>query len=430
MDKRSKSKTLFERSLNVIPGGVNSPARAFRAVEGTPVFMDSAKGSYLFDVDGNRYIDYIGSWGPMILGHCHPQVIHEVNKQIVKSSSFGAPTELEAAMAEQVISMVPGLETIRMVNSGTEACMSAIRLARGYTNRTKIIKFSGCYHGHYDSFLVKAGSGVMTAGLSSSSGVSDQTAADTIIAEYNNIQSVKEIFTHNIDQIAALIVEPVAGNMGCIPPDTGFLAGLADLCKENGSLFVLDEVMTGFRLAKGGATQLFDLDPDIICFGKIIGGGLPVGAFGGKKKIFESLAPLGPVYQAGTLSGNPLAMAAGLKTLQILDESPFIYENLNQNTKTLAAGLQHIFDQNEIQVQINQIGSMMSVFFTDLEVKDYQSAGESATQRFNDFFWGMLDEGVYLPPSKYESWFLSTEHAQTEIDYTLQAADKVIKSLD
>jgi len=426
---RQKSKNLFERSKKIIPGGVNSPARAFKSVGGNPIFMESAKGAFLYDVEGNKYIDYINSWGPMILGHAHAQVVEAIHKQAEKSSSFGAPTVLEAEMAEQVIKMVPGLELIRMVNSGTEACMSAIRLARGYTGKNKIIKFSGCYHGHHDSFLVKAGSGLMTAGLADSKGVSAEVASQTLIANFNDLESVKSVLNNNLDEIAALIIEPVAGNMGCIPPSLGFLQEVRQLCVEHKVVFILDEVMTGFRLAKGGAQELYHVEADVVCFGKIIGGGLPVGAFGGKKEIFDHLAPNGPVYQAGTLSGNPLAMTAGLTTLKILESQPNVYENIEKNTTNLKQGLTELLTKKSVPHQINHIGSMMSIFFTDEAVTDYDSAKRTDTEFFSKLFWGMIEKGVYLPPSNFESWFVSNCHKEEIIVQTLESAKSVIKSI-
>lgn len=417
----STSKALFERSQKSIPGGVNSPVRAFRSVGGTPIFMKRAKGPYMYDSDGNRYIDYINSWGPMILGHAHREVVEAIQDQAIRSSSFGTPTELEAQMAEQVIKMVPGLETIRMVNSGTEACMSAIRLARGYTGRHKIIKFSGCYHGHHDSFLVKAGSGALTFGMVDSKGVTPTTAADTLIANYNDLENVKAIFEANENEIAGIILEPVTGNMGCILPKPGFLEGIRKLCDQYGSCMILDEVMTGFRLAPGGAQEVFNIEADIVCFGKIIGGGLPVGAFGGKKRIFESLAPLGPVYQAGTLSGNPLAMAAGLKTLQILDKHPEIYAQINQRTKRLSTEVSKELESKGISHQYHQIGSMTSFFFTHLPVTNFAQAKQTDTELFGKLFWRLAERGVYLPPSNFESWFVSHTHDDDVISETLQA---------
>jgi glutamate-1-semialdehyde 2,1-aminomutase len=415
-----KSESLFNRSKKFIPGGVNSPVRAFNSVGGTPVFMKRAKGAYLFDEDGNSYVDLINSWGPMILGHAHPDVINAVKEQIELSFTYGAPTEKELVMAELICSMVPGLEMVRMVNSGTEACMSAVRLARGYTGKKKIIKFAGCYHGHHDSFLVQAGSGALTLGSPNSPGVPEETAANTLIAEFNDLESVKGLFEQH-DDIACVITEPVAGNMGCIAPNEGFLHGLKDLCHANGSLLVLDEVMTGFRLAPGGAQELYNIQADIICFGKIIGGGMPVGAFGGRREIFNHLAPLGPVYQAGTLSGNPVAMAAGITTLTILKNNPQIYDGIAKVVDTLHTELNSILNKKGIAHQINSVGSMISIFYTDKEVTSYSSAKTTDTELFAKIFHHGLKSGIYLPPSNYESWFLGNGMGEKEVKTILSA---------
>lgn len=418
-----RSSALFKEAKKVLPGGVNSPVRAFKSVGGTPVFMEKAKGAYLYDADGNEYIDYINSWGPMILGHAHTKVTEAVVEQVKNGTSFGTPTELETEIAEMVINMVPNIDKIRFVNSGTEACMSAIRLARGYTGRDKIIKFSGCYHGHSDSFLIQAGSGLATFGEPNSPGVTQGTAKDTILVNYNDLEGVKEILEQNKNEIAAIILEPVAGNMGCIPPKEGFLEGLRELCDESGSLLIFDEVMTGFRLALGGAQELFGINADIVTFGKVIGGGLPVGAFAARDEIMKCLAPEGPVYQAGTLSGNPLAMRAGLTTLQILKTLPYYHEELEDATLRIAEGINEIFTQKGIEHQINMVGSMMSVFFTAEEVVDFESAKTAHNPVFNQFYHHMLSHGVYLPPSSFETWFIGLSIGDDEIEKTLTAVE-------
>lgn len=409
------SEKLFEASKKLIPGGVNSPVRAFKSVGGTPVFISRAQGAYLIDEDDNSYVDLINSWGPMIMGHAHPAIIEAVTAQIQKSFTYGTPTKKELEMAELMCEMVPGLEMVRMVNSGTEACMSAVRLARGYTGKKKIIKFAGCYHGHHDSFLVEAGSGALTLGSPNSPGVPEETAANTLIAQFNDLESVTSLFEKHED-IACIIVEPVAGNMGCITPAEGFLQGLRDICDQHAALFVLDEVMTGFRLAPGGAQELYGIQADIICYGKIIGGGMPVGAFGGKREIFQHLAPLGPVYQAGTLSGNPVAMTAGITTLKILKNTPEIYTQLNETVETLKTELGAILDHKGIAHSINSIGSMMSIFYSDQEITDYQSAKATDVSLFSKIFHHGLKNGIYLPPSNYESWFISRVIKDKEIE--------------
>lgn len=418
------SKALFKRAQQSIPGGVNSPARAFNSVGGTPVFIEKAKGSVLTDVDGREFVDYVGSWGPMILGHAYEPVIKAVQKAAAKSTSFGAPTEIEVKMAELVKKMAPGVDKIRMVNSGTEACMSAIRVARGYTGRDKIIKFEGNYHGHGDSFLINAGSGALTLGTPSSPGVTEGTAKDTLTADFNNLNSVKELLKEYEDEVAAIIVEPVAGNMGCIPPQKGFLAGLRELCDAQDTVLIFDEVMTGFRVAQGGAQQRFGVTADLVTYGKIIGAGLPVGAFGGSKEIMQVVSPDGPVYQAGTLSGNPLAMAAGYALLTELYENPVHYDELEQKTTYLFRGLKGVFAEYEEPVHINRAGSMMSIFFTGEDVTDFKTARTTDEKLFKQFFHEMLKNGVYLPPSPYESWFLASSHTETLIDKTVKAADK------
>ncbi|MBX5438003.1 MAG: glutamate-1-semialdehyde 2,1-aminomutase [Thermoflavifilum sp.] len=425
----NRSQQLFAQAQRVIPGGVNSPVRAFRHVGGTPPFIASAKGAYLYDADGNRYIDYVNSWGPMIMGHAYEPVVRAIQQQAEHSTSFGAPTELEVLMAEQIIRMVPGIDQVRMVNSGTEACMTAIRLARGYTGKNKMIKFEGCYHGHADSFLVSAGSGVATLDIQQVPGVPASIAEDTLVAPYNNLQAVDLLLEAHAGEIAALIVEPVAGNMGCIPPEPGFLEGLQQRCKAHGIVFILDEVMTGFRIAPGGAQQYFGLDADLITFGKIIGGGLPVGAIGGKQAIMSHLAPAGEVYQAGTLSGNPLAMIAGYTLLRELDLNRHIYETLATRTRQLADGLNSEFAKAGVVHQINQFASMLSVFFTEYPVRDFQAAKAAGNELFKQFFHAMLRRGIYLPPSPFESWFVSYALSEADVEETIQAAGESIREV-
>ena len=424
-----RSSALFKAAQNVIPGGVNSPVRAFKAVGGTPIFVERAKGAYLYDADGNKLIDYIASWGPMILGHAHEPVIDAVKSRADLGTSFGMPTALETQIAELAISMVPNIDKIRFVNSGTEACMSAVRLARGVTKREKIIKFSGCYHGHSDSFLIEAGSGAVTFGSPSSPGVTIGTAKDTLLAPYNNIEAVTQLFIEYPDEIAAIIIEPVAGNMGCIPPAEGFLEGLRSLCDQYESLLIFDEVMTGFRLAKGGAQELLGIKADIVTFGKVLGGGLPVGAFAAKNDIMKYLAPEGPVYQAGTLSGNPLAMSAGLAMLQELNDNDQVFIRLATKTARLHEGLASILKDSKIPYQINRLGSMISLHFTENEVIDFETATSGNNKRFNKYFHGMLNEGIYLPPSAFESYFLNDALSIEDIDFTINAFKKVINTL-
>lgn len=418
----TNSQQLFSRAQQSIPGGVNSPVRAFKSVGGTPLFMKRAKGAYLYDADDNRYIDYINSWGPMIMGHAFEPVVKAIAEKAGDSTSFGAPTELEVEMAELVKSMVPNVDLIRMVSSGTEACMSAIRLARGYTGRNKIIKFEGCYHGHADSFLVKAGSGVATFGIQTVPGVTAGVAADTLTAAYNDLEAVKKLVADHKEQIAAIIIEPVAGNMGCIIPEEGFLKGLRQLCDEEGIVFIFDEVMTGFRLAQGGAQERLGIAADLITYGKIIGAGMPVGAFGGKQAIMEHIAPLGSVYQAGTLSGNPLAMIAGYTLLSYLKENKAIYTQLEEKTTYLKKGLEDVFKTAKTPFVINQLGSMISVHFSEQPVKDFDSAAAANNALFSKFFHAMLNRGVYLPPSAFETWFLSNALTQKDLDITIEAA--------
>ena len=425
--KKNKSEALFTEAQKYIPGGVNSPVRAFKQVGGTPMFMQSAEGAYLYDVDGNKYIDYINSWGPMILGHRHPAVVEAVVKQTSKAFSFGTPTELEVEMAKLITEMVPGCEMVRMVNSGTEACMSAVRLARGYTGKTKILKFEGHYHGHADMFLKSAGSGVATLNIKSPGGVPASVSSDTIIIPFNDEAQLNEAFRQYADELACVIVEPVAGNMGCVPPLPGFLEHLRKLCTENDIVLIFDEVMTGFRLAKGGAQELFGITADLVTLGKIIGGGLPVGAFGGKKKIMELIAPLGNVYQAGTLSGNPIAMTAGLATLTVLNTTPEIYSELTTKTNFLATSFREMLGKHGVPAVVNQLGSMMSVHFCEAPVTNFADAKRGDNDTFKKFFHGMLSAGIYLPPSAYESWFLSSALSQKDVDYTLNTAEKILK---
>lgn len=417
------SETLFSRAQQTIPGGVNSPVRAFKGVGGTPVFIEKAKGAYIFDTDGKKYIDYVGSWGPMILGHNHPAILSAVLKTAENGLSFGAPTPLEIELAELVCQLVPSIEMVRMVSSGTEATMSAIRLARGYTNRDKIIKFEGCYHGHSDSLLVKAGSGALTLGQPSSPGVPEDFAKHTITCEYNNLESVKQAFEQYPNDIACLIIEPVAGNMNCIPPKSGFLQGLRELCDQYGAVFIIDEVMTGFRVALAGAQSYYGVTPDLTTLGKVIGGGMPVGAFGGKKEIMQYIAPTGPVYQAGTLSGNPIAMAAGLACLNEL-KTAGNEQRLAQLTEKLALGLKKLADKHNIPFIVQYVGGMFGLFFTDQnKVESYQDVMKCDVQAFNTFFHKMLEKGIYLAPSAFEAGFMSLAHTEEDINHTLAMAD-------
>jgi glutamate-1-semialdehyde 2,1-aminomutase len=427
--KISHSKNLFERAQQSIPGGVNSPVRAFKSVGGTPLFIEKAKGGYLYDADGNKYIDYIASWGPMILGHAHKPVIKAIQKHAVNSTSFGAPTELEIDMAELIISMVPNVDLVRMVSSGTEACMSAVRLARGYTGKNKIIKFEGNYHGHADPFLVKAGSGVATLDIQTVPGVTAGVSQDTLTAAYNDIAAVEKLVQENAGQIAAIIVEPVAGNMGCIIPKEGFLEGLRTICDKENIVLIFDEVMTGFRLSAGGAQERLGIAADLVTYGKVIGGGMPVGAFGGKRAIMEHIAPLGNVYQAGTLSGNPIAMIAGYTTLKELKNKPEIYLSLEAKTTYLREGLHMAMSKSNIPFVINQLGSMISIHFSDKPVTDFLSASQCNIPLFNQLFHFMLSHGVYLPPSAYESWFLNDALSYKDLDKTIRVFKKFIKSV-
>ena len=425
----SRSQELFNRAQQSIPGGVNSPVRAFKSVGGTPVFIKSAKGAYLYDADGNRYIDFINSWGPMILGHAYEPLVKAIQEKVLDSTSFGAPTELEIEMAELIKSMAPNIDLIRMVSSGTEACMSALRLARGYTGRNKFIKFEGCYHGHADPFLVKAGSGLATFNIQTVPGVTGGVSNDTLTAPYNNLTTVEKLINENKNEIAAIIIEPVAGNMGCIPPLPGYLEGLRKICDEEKIVFIFDEVMTGFRLAQGGAQERLKINADLVTYGKVIGGGMPVGAFGGKKEIMQHIAPLGNVYQAGTLSGNPVAMIAGHTLLKNLKEDPSIYSELEEKTNYLHNGLSEVFKEINLPFIINQVGSMISVHFSRQPVTDFATAASANNQFFNKFFHAMLKRGVYLPPSAFETWFVSDAITHDDINYTIEAAKESLKEI-
>jgi len=420
---------LFSQAQHHIPGGVNSPVRAFKGVGGDPIFFREGKGAWITDAEGNRYIDYIGSWGPMILGHAHPEVISAVQESVTHGLGFGAPTEIEIEMADTLCRLVPSMELVRMVSSGTEATMSAIRLARGYTGRDKIVKFEGCYHGHADSLLVKAGSGALTLGVPSSGGVPASLAEHTLTLTYNDLDSVRDCFAELADQIACIIVEPVAGNMNCIPPNKGFLQGLREICDQSGAVLIFDEVMTGFRVSLGGAQEYYDVKPDLTTLGKVVGGGLPVGAFGGKREVMECIAPLGPVYQAGTLSGNPVAMAAGLSTLKLI-QAPDFHKKLSATVNTLVTGLKERADKAGIGLAVNQVGGMFGVFFTDeKEVSTFEQVTKCDQERFKKFFHGMLEQGIYLAPSSYEAGFVSAAHGDAEIQATLDAAEKVFATL-
>ncbi|MDT8316632.1 MAG: glutamate-1-semialdehyde 2,1-aminomutase [bacterium] len=426
--EHKRSKILFAEAVRYIPGGVNSPVRAFKSVGGDPIFIKSASGSRLYDVDGNEYIDYVGSWGPMIVGHCNPRVNDAIKRVIDSGTSFGAPTELEIELAKMVIDAVPSIEMVRMVNSGTEATMSAIRLARGHTGRDKIIKFEGGYHGHADGLLVKAGSGAATLGVPDSPGVPADYARNTITVPFNDLETITRAVSAEAENIACIIVEPLPGNMGVIPPKDGFLEGLRKLCTKNGIVLIFDEVMSGFRVALGGAQQVFGVTPDLTCLGKVIGGGLPVGAYGGKKELMQQIAPAGPIYQAGTLSGNPLAMTAGIETLKILSESG-AYDQLEERSLQLASGLKEIAEKAGIPTYSTRVGAMFCTFFTDKEVVDYSSATTSDTERFGKYFINMLENGINLAPSQFEAGFMSLAHSEDDIAKTLDAAKKSFANL-
>jgi glutamate-1-semialdehyde 2,1-aminomutase len=420
----------FTRSKKSIASGVNSPVRAFKSVKGEPIFIAKAKGAYITDIDGNEYLDFVSSWGPMIVGHAHPRVVEKIYQTAQNGTSYGAPTVLETLMAEQIIKMVPTIDIVRMVNSGTEATMSALRLARAFTKREMIVKFEGCYHGHADSFLIKAGSGAITLGLPDSPGVTAGTAKDTLIAIYNDLGSVSALFEKYGEQIAAIIVEPVAGNMGVVLPEPEFLKGLREITQKHGSLLIFDEVITGFRLGKGGAQEYYGVNPDITTLGKIIGGGLPVGAYGGRKEIMDMLAPNGPVYQAGTLSGNPLAMAAGLETLRIMDEDPDFYAKLENNADYLASGLLNNLKETGISGLINRVGSMMTLFFTEeKQIRNYTEALRSDAGRYAQYFKLSLQNGIYLAPSQYEAAFISAAHTKADLDKAIELNRQALKSL-
>ena len=423
------SKTLFERAQKTIPGGVNSPVRAFKSVGGTPLFIQNANGAFLFDADGNKYIDYIASWGPMILGHAYPPVVKAIQEQAAYSTSYGAPTELEIKMAELIISMTPNIDLIRMVSSGTEACMSALRLARGYTGRNKFIKFEGCYHGHADPFLVKAGSGLATFNIQTVPGITGGVSNDTLTCAYNDINAVQQLVTEHKNDIAAIIIEPVAGNMGCVLPAEGFLSGLRKLCTQENIVLIFDEVMTGFRLAAGGAQEKLNIDADLVTYGKVIGGGMPVGAFGGKKEIMQHIAPLGNVYQAGTLSGNPIAMIAGYTMLTELKNNSAIYTELDKKTSYLHNGLQKVLSEWGKPFVINQLGSMISLHFSSKPVNNFADAAAADNKKFNQFFHAMLSRGIYLPPSAFESWFLNNALTKEDLDNTIAAAKDSLQEI-
>lgn len=429
MLQQMQSQTLFERAQKVLPGGVSSPVRAFRAVGGTPPFLVRGHGSHVWDVDGNEYIDFVGSWGPLILGHSAPEVLEAVQKAMKDGLSFGAPTEMEVAIAELLVEMVPHIEMVRMVNSGTEAVMSAVRVARGVTGRDKIIKFEGCYHGHSDAMLVKAGSGALTGGAPDSKGVPQAVAADTLIAQYNDLQSVQILLESNPNAVAAVVVEPVAANMGVVPPATGFLQGLRALCNQYGALLIFDEVITGFRLARGGAQEYFGVQADLVTFGKIIGGGMPVGAYAGKRELLSQVAPTGPIYQAGTLSGNPVAMAAGLTQLKILKEHPEYYAQIEQKAAQISQSLRQAADKNKIALQVNQCGGLVCPYFTAHPVHCFADTQTSDLQKFRTYFWGMLERNMYIAPSQYEALFINVSHTASDIESFCTAAADVMQIL-
>ncbi|RMF26860.1 MAG: glutamate-1-semialdehyde-2,1-aminomutase [Chloroflexi bacterium] len=424
----SRSQRLFEEAQQWLVGGVNSPVRAFKAVGGTPLFISRGQGSRIYTAEGHELVDYVGSWGPLILGHAHPQVVAALKVAVEEGTSYGAPTEREIELARLIHQAMPAVEKVRFVNSGTEATMSALRLARAYTGRAKIVKFAGGYHGHADFLLVQAGSGVTTLGLPGSAGVPPSVVQDTLVAPYNDLEAVSSLFETFPDQIAAVIVEPVAGNMGVVPPVPGFLEGLRRLTQEHGALLIFDEVITGFRVAYGGAQALYGIQPDLTCLGKVIGGGLPVGAYGGRREVMDHLAPLGPVYQAGTLSGNPLAMAAGIATLKVLAQ-PGTYERLEERAGQLAQGLEEAARQAGVPLQINRVGSMLTPFFTDRPVRDYTSAKAADAGRYARFFWGLVNRGVYPPPSAFESWFVSLAHTAVDVTYTIEVSRQALREV-
>jgi glutamate-1-semialdehyde 2,1-aminomutase len=426
--KTENSKTLFEHALEIIPGGVNSPVRACKSVGASPLMIDHALGSKIVDVDGNEYIDYVGSWGPMIVGHRHPAVMAAISSILLKGTSFGAPTEIESELARRVVEMVPSIEMVRMVNSGTEATMSALRLARGFTGRDMMIKFDGCYHGHADSFLVEAGSGVATLNIKGSPGVPESVVQHTLSLPYNDGEMVRAVMKKHGKEVACIIVEPVAGNMGMVPPQKGFLETLRGETEKYGALLIFDEVMTGFRVARGGAQELYGIIPDLTCLGKVIGGGMPVGAYGGRKEIMRQIAPVGPVYQAGTLSGNPLAMAAGIATLTLLEEKNF-FKALNEKTEQLVSGLSSIIRKYGVKATCAHVGSMFGLFFTEKPVTSFQDAKTSDTRMFSAYYIGMRNQGIYLAPSQFEAGFVSSAHTDADIEKSIQAADRVLKDL-
>lgn len=427
MKNLTNSQQLMEQAKVLIPGGVNSPVRAFKSVGGTPPFIKKGKGAYIWDEDGNRYIDFVGSWGPLILGHAHPEVIAALKSVIDNGTSFGAPTKAEITLAQMIVERVPAVEMVRLVNSGTEATMSAIRVARGVTGHEKIIKFDGCYHGHGDSFLIAAGSGALTLGEPNSPGVTKGTAGDTLLAKFNNIDSVENLFKHNQNQIAAVIVEPVNGNVGCIPPQNNFLENLRSLCTQSNALLILDEVMTGFRVARGGANELYNIDADLLTFGKVIGGGLPIGAYGGKKEFMSEVAPSGPIYQAGTLSGNPLAVTAGIETLKRLDQRA--YEQLEASSAYFEQKVQSLIDENNYPLIQHRVGSMFSLFFSKGPIRNVDDVNRCDFERFNQFFHYLLDNGVYIAPSQYETGFLSLAHQAADLDTTANVIGEALKQL-
>ena len=424
----TQSEKLFHKACKVMPGGVNSPVRAFQSVGGNPLFLKKGYGSRVWDVDENEYIDYVGSWGPLIFGHAHPQIVDALKRQVGLGTSYGAPTELEIELAEQIVSLVPSLEVVRMVNSGTEAVMSAIRLARGVTSRDKIVKFEGCYHGHVDSMLVKAGSGLASLGIPECPGIVEDLAKNTLTLPFNNVKKLRELFAVEGNNIAGIIVEPIGGNMGVVPPKSGFLEALRELTKETGAILIFDEVMTGFRVALGGAQSLYNISPDLTCLGKVIGGGLPVGAYGGSKQLMDNIAPMGPIYQAGTLSGNPLAMTAGIEMLKLLS-APSVYDDLEYKSEKLCAGYKLNVEKLGISASFNRVGSMFSMFFTDQDVVDFESAKSSNTKFFQSYFNGLLEEGVYIAPSQFEAGFMSAVHTNEEIEQTIDANYKALQKI-